>query len=77
MMDDKIFDESIAELKAYIEDNASRAKSIVSQLPKTYNIVSMNESFNDGWRTGFRRCLAEVKRLVGEDMKKGRDLLNK
>lgn len=64
LMDDKLFDETLAELKAYIEDNAERAKAIIDELPKSYNMVSMSESFNRGWKTGFRRCLAEVKRLV-------------
>lgn len=63
-MDDKLFNETLAELKAYIEDNAERVKAIIDGLPKSYNMISMSESFNCGWKTGFRRCLAEVKRLV-------------
>lgn len=31
------------------------------ELPGSFDIRSSSESYNAGWRTGFRRCLAHIQ----------------
>lgn len=63
-MKQEIFDEAIAELHAFIEDNAAQARAIVAQAPVSYNIENSSELYSEGWRVGFHRCLAELRRIA-------------
>lgn len=65
-MKPEVFDEAIAELHAFIEDNTARIKRSIEE-PTSYSIKSSSNSFNDGWEIGFKRCLSELKRLQDKE----------
>ncbi len=69
-MNPDVWDEAIEQLHNYIEDSGIAAKTIIEQLPKSYSIKSMHDSFDKGWVTGFHRCMAEVQRIVEQEQKR-------
>lgn len=58
------FAELRQELREFIGDRADLARFIVSREPTGRILTSSNKEWAAGWDTGFRRCLAEVKRIA-------------
>lgn len=68
-MNSDVFDEHLAELHAFIEDNKEKIKVVIEQAPVSYGVKNSSELYSKGWSVGFRRCLAELKRIADKDLK--------
>ncbi len=43
---------------------------IQSDLPQSFSIKSMNESYCEGWKIGYGRAMAEIERAIEKIRKK-------
>lgn len=57
---------NLHELHIFIEENAAIIKAVSAQAPRTYSQTSLHKGYDDAWRVGFGRCLAELKRLANK-----------
>lgn len=55
------FKQAYTDLDRFIKDKSDVALAAI-ELPRSHSIRGSDSSYNAGWRAGFARCMAEIKR---------------
>lgn len=58
------FDQAREEMRMFISDRADLARAVVAFANQSYSIKNSSKMWCDGWLVGYKRCLAEMKRIA-------------
>lgn len=55
------------ELRDYIGINTELAIALINKAPKSFTIKTIDGAYDEAWKNGFGRCLAELKRIAEKE----------